>query len=141
MKKDVLIKISGLHSEDGEDGNMELMVNGTFMKSDEKIYLSYEETDSDGSVHKCRLKLGKNEVVYSKEGLMTTKLYYCVGEPYESVISTPYGRLEAEIVTEKIEYAENPNALTDVRIDYLLSINSEYVTNCSMNVVAEEITK
>ncbi len=137
VKKNVLIKIKGLRAGEGED--MELIVNGTCMKGGEKIYLSYEETDPDGSVYKCRIKLGPTEMVYTKTGLFTTELYYCVGEPYESVISTPYGRLDAEIVTESLEYYDTPDTLVDMRLEYTLSINGEWASDCSLSVVAEEI--
>ncbi len=139
MKKDVLIKIAGLHSGDSEDNDMELMVNGTFMKSGDKIYLSYEETDPDGMDYKCRLKLGKDEVVYTKTGILTTELWFCLGEAYESVASTPFGTLDVEIVTEKIEYKNNPEALVDLSLDYLLSINDEFATKCNMKVYVQEI--
>ncbi len=141
MKKDVLIKISGLHSGSGEDGDMELIVNGTYMRNGEKIYLSYEETDSDGTVCKCRLRLEPAEMVYSKEGILTTELYYCVGTPYESVISTPYGDMDAEIVTESLEYRDAPDLLVDLKLDYLLAINGELASECSLNVTAKEIEK
>ncbi|MBQ7635681.1 MAG: DUF1934 domain-containing protein [Lachnospiraceae bacterium] len=139
MKKNVLIKITGLRAGGSEDEDMELMVNGTFMQSEDKVYLSYEETDPDGMDYKCRLKLGKDEVVYSKTGILTTELYYCLGEPYESIVNTPFGTLEVEIVTEKIEYKNNPEALVDLSLDYLLTLNDEYVSNCNMKVYVQEI--
>ncbi len=141
MKKDVLIRISGLHGDQSEDGDMELIVNGSFMEGDGKSYISYEETDSDGSVHKCRIRVGREEVVYTKEGVLTTELYYCIGSPYESVISTPYGQLDAEIVTQKIEFRDNSDALLDLRLDYLLTINNEYASDCIMKILVQNIEK
>ncbi len=138
MKKNVLIKISGLHASNGEDGNMELMVNGTYMRNGDKIYLSYDETDTDGAEHKCRLRMSPKEMVYTKTGAFTTELYYCPGEPYESVISTPYGTLDAEIVTESLLYRETPGMLLDLCVEYTLSINGDYISDCSLNVTAEE---
>ena len=141
MKKEVLIRISGLRSEENGDGNMELIVNGSFMQGDGKSYISYEETDSDGSVHRCRIKVSTEEVVYTKEGLMTTELYYRPGTPYESVISTPYGQLDAEIVTQKIDFRENAEAILDLSLDYLLTINNDYISDCSMNILVQGIEK
>ncbi len=141
MKKDVLIKISGLHAGGNEDGDMQLIVNGTYMENGEKIYLSYDETDSDGEEHKCRIRISPGEVVYSKSGIMTTELYYILGEPYASVISTPYGQLDAEIVTEKMEFGDNPEAMVDLTLDYMLSINGEFASNCTLNVLVQEIVR
>ena len=97
--------------------------------------------NSDGSVHKCRIRVGREEVVYTKEGVLTTELYYCIGSPYESVISTPYGQLDAEIVTQKIEFRDNSDALLDLRLDYLLTINNEYASDCIMNILVQNIEK
>ena len=141
MRINVLIKITGLHAAGGEDGDMELIVNGTYMKNGEKVYLSYDETDSDGVEYKCRIRIEPGQVVYSKTGMFTTELYYVMGEPYESVISTPYGQLDAEIITERLELRDNPAALTDLSLDYRLSINGEHATECKMCILVEEIGK
>ena len=137
MKKEVFIKISGLHSGEAED--MELMVKGTYMESGDKVYLRYEETDSEGVVYKCRLKLSPDEVIYTKTGMVTTELHYVLHETYESVISTPYGQLDVDIVTERLEYRDTPGMLLDLCLDYALTINDDYASECTLNVTAEEI--
>ncbi len=137
MKKDVLIKISGLQPEVQGDDAIEMTSVGTYMQREGVWYLSYDEED-EGRLSKCRIKATREYVELTKQGHITTRLVFTPGEVFEALYATPYGDLDMKLLTKSLTVHEDDDCL-DIKLIYELGLNGQFISNCELNISVEEI--
>lgn len=94
----------------------------------------YEEpVEGSSDIIKNRIKFKENEVQVAKKGAVNTTLTFKKNEKNMTNYTTPYGNLIIGINTQEIalELAEKK---MDIRVDYSLDINYEFLADCKISI-------
>lgn len=133
MNKEVIINISGLQLEVGTEEPIELMTTGDYFLKNGKHYIMYDELTDDSQVVKNRLKISPKIVEVTKRGASSSHMVFERGKENLTYYDTPFGSLLLGINTSKIDLEEKEDSMA-LHIDYGLSINSDHVSDCSIDV-------
>lgn len=128
--KNIMLKIIGKQlSKEGEQEVIELITEGTFYRKGQTTYLVYKETELSG-IEGCitTLKVTEDKINMKRYGTMKSEIKFEKGKRFNTLYNTPYGNIEMEILTKKIE-----NTLS--RSDAAGSLDIEY--DISLQGVAE----
>lgn len=125
--KDIMIKIKGhqANDESGED-SIEFVTEAKLYKRGEAMYLIYEESELSGIPGcKTRLKLKDQEVQMKRFGRGAgtgTEIRFRKGKRYTGYYDTPYGPIELEVLTNKLENTLSEQGDGQIDIDYSISL-------------------
>ena len=133
MNKEVIINISGLQLDAGTEEPIELMTTGDYYLKNGKHYVIYDELTDDSQVVKNRLKISPKVVEVTKKGASSSHMVFERGKENLTYYDTPFGSLLLGINTSKIDLEEKEDSMA-LHIDYGLSINSDHVSDCSIDV-------
>ena len=133
MNKEVIINISGLQLDAGTEEPIELMTTGDYYLKNGKHYVIYDELTDDSQVVKNRLKISPKVVEVTKKGASSSHIVFERGKENLTYYDTPFGSLLLGINTSKIDLEEKEDSMA-LHIDYGLSINSDHVSDCSIDV-------
>lgn len=133
MNKEVIINISGLQLDAGTEEPIELMTTGDYYLKNGKHYVIYDELTDDSQVVKNRLKISPKVVEVTKKGASSSHMVFERGKENLTYYDTPFGSLLLGISTSKIDLEEKEDSMA-LHIDYGLSINSDHVSDCSIDV-------
>lgn len=133
MNKEVIINISGLQLDAGTEEPIELMTTGDYYLKNGKHYVIYDELTDDSQVVKNRLKISPKVVEVTKKGVSSSHMVFERGKENLTYYDTPFGSLLLGINTSKIDLEEKEDSMA-LHIDYGLSINSDHVSDCSIDV-------
>ena len=133
MNKEVIINISGLQLDAGTEEPIELMTTGDYYLKNGKHYVIYDELTDDSQVVKNRLKISPKVVEVTKKGASSSHMVFERGKETLTYYDTPFGSLLLGINTSKIDLEEKEDSMA-LHIDYGLSINSDHVSDCSIDV-------
>ena len=133
MNKEVIINISGLQLDAGREEPIELMTTGDYYLKNGKHYVIYDELTDDSQVVKNRLKISPKVVEVTKKGASSSHMVFERGKENLTYYDTPFGSLLLGINTSKIDLEEKEDSMA-LHIDYGLSINSDHVSDCSIDV-------
>lgn len=133
MNKEVIINISGLQLDAGTEEPIELMTTGDYYLKNGKHYVIYDELTDDSQVVKNRLKISPKVVEVTKKGASSSHMVFERGKENLTYYDTPFGSLLLGINTSKIDLEEKEDSMV-LHIDYGLSINSDHVSDCSIDV-------
>ena len=135
MTKDVLIAIKGMQFEGAEDPEeIEVIQKGQYYERNGSHYLMYDEpVEGSSDIIKNRIKFKENEVQVEKKGAVNTTLTFTKNEKNMTNYATPFGNLVIGIDTQRIalELAEEK---MDIRVDYALDINYEFLADCKISI-------
>lgn len=125
MKK-ITMKITGSQASEGQpDDQMEFITEGELYEKGESLYLMYEESEISGMPGcKTRLKVSQDSVKMKRigTGVGDTEMMFENGKRYSSIYNTPYGPIEMEILTNKLENNLTAEGTGDVLIDYNMNL-------------------
>ena len=133
MNKEVIINISGLQLDAGTEEPIELMTTGDYYLKNGKHYVIYDELTDDSQVVQNRLKISPKVVEVTKKGASSSHMVFERGKENLTYYDTPFGSLLLGINTSKIDLEEKEDSMA-LHIDYGLSINSDHVSDCSIDV-------
>ena len=133
MNKEVIINISGLQLDAGTEEPIELMTTGDYYLKNGKHYVIYDELTDDSQVVKNRLKISPKVVEVTKKGASSSHMVFERGKENLTYYDTPFGSLLLGINTSNIDFEEKEDSMA-LHIDYGLSINSDHVSDCSIDV-------
>ena len=133
MNKEVIINISGLQLDAGTEEPIELMTTGDYYLKNGKHYVIYDELTDDSQVVKNRLKISPKVMEVTKKGASSSHMVFERGKENLTYYDTPFGSLLLGINTSKIDLEEKEDSMA-LHIDYGLSINSDHVSDCSIDV-------
>lgn len=125
--KEVMMKIVGTQvTADMEEEQLELITEGKLYEKGEAMYLIYDETELSGMPGcKTRLKLKDGTVKMRRVGKsvgIDTEIEFEQGKRYNGYYGTPYGPVELEVLTNRLENGIRPDGTGSLDIDYSVSL-------------------
>ena len=126
--KDIMLKIVGkqIISEAEEEDQIEFVTEGKLYEKNGATYLVYEETEVSGMPGcKTSLKIDGDTIRMKRfgEGVGNdTVMEFQRGQRFEGYYDTPFGAIEMEVLTNKLENTLTPKGEGCVRIDYDISL-------------------
>lgn len=140
MDKNVLIHIRGLQMMESTDEQepIELVVPGQYYFKNGSHYLRYEELMDETSAEPTvnYIKISSKAVEVRKKGLVNVHMVFERGKKNMTYYSTPYGTVEMGIAATGVMIEESENGI-DMKVDYALEMNEEYVADCYLTVSAQ----
>ena len=135
MTKDVLIAIKGMQFEGEMDPEeIEVIQRGQYYERNGSHYLLYDEpVEGSSEVIKNRIKFKENEVQVAKKGAVNTTLTFTQNEKNMTNYATPFGNLVIGIDTQKIALEMSEKKM-DIKVDYALDINYEFLADCKISI-------
>lgn len=138
MTKDVLISISGLHTDPIEsDGNepIEIISPATYYLKNGKHYILYDEpVEGTLGVIKNKVKVtGDTQLEIIKTGAASAHMVFENNKMHMTEYETPYGVLVIGIYTKKMTVEEQDNEIK-VFVQYALEMNDEKVADCLIKI-------
>ena len=125
--KEIMIRIKGqqANGETGED-SMEFVTEAKLYKRGEAIYLIYEERELSG-IPGCKTRLtlkdGKVQMQRFGEGSGAgSEINFETGKRYTGFYETPFGAIEMEVLTNKLENTLSEQGDGYIDIDYSISL-------------------
>ncbi len=128
--KDIMLKITG-RQYDGDKpmDRMEFVTEGKMYERNGATYLVYEESEFSGFPGcKTSLKLTGSRVRMKRTGedlAGDTIMEFERGKRFTSTYETPYGEMDMEILTDRVENNIDENGNGNVDIDYHVSLEGE----------------
>ena len=125
--KEVMVKITTNQvNEEGDEDIMEFVTEAKLYKRGEAMYLIYEETELSG-VPGCRtrLKCKADEVQMKRFGEgagIGNEIRFERGKRYSGLYDTPFGAIEMEVLTNKLENNLTEEGRGNLDIDYSISL-------------------
>lgn len=139
MTEQVLINVKGLQfieNDDEEVEAIELMTTGKYYRRDGNKYLKYEESfEGVEGVTTNLIKIKEDVLEVHKKGSIDTHMVFEKGKKSLSYYTTPFGSLHMGIATTALKITESKDKL-DIKIDYSLEMNDEYVADCVLELSA-----
>lgn len=142
MTKEVLVKISGLHTmeQDQEHDQVEMITAGDYFLKNGKHYVIYEESMEgfDGNVRNT-VKITENKMEIRKQGVAVAHMIFEKDKKNLTRYATPMGEMIVEVTTNEIQMQEEEDHL-NVCVNYGLDINYEHVSDCKiiMDICSKE---
>ena len=140
MDKNVLIHIRVLQMMEPTDEQepIELVVPGQYYFKNGSHYLRYEELMDETSAEPTvnYIKISSKAVEVRKKGLVNVHMVFERGKKNMTYYSTPYGTVEMGIAATGVMIEESENGI-DMKVDYALEMNEEYVADCYLTVSAQ----
>lgn len=141
MEREVLIKVRGIQSMEGQGGleePVELVAPGIYETDGEVRRLTYEEImDEILEMPTTNIvEFTEHSLTVHKSGLVNVDMVFEPGKMNIAYYETPYGTLDMGISTMglSIQCAEE---LLEMRAEYSLSMNGEFVADCVIEISAE----
>ncbi len=125
--KDIMVKIKGHQASDesGED-TMEFVTEAKLYKRGETMYLIYEESELSGTPGcKTRLRIRGDRVQMKRFGKGAdpgSEINFEKGTRYKGFYNTPFGAIEMEVLTNKLENTLSEQGDGQIDIDYSISL-------------------
>ena len=128
--KDIMLKITGRQYDgDKPQDKMEFVTEGKMYERNGATYLVYEESEFSGFPGcKTSLKLQDGRVRMKRMGkdlAGDTIMEFECGKRFTSTYETPYGEMDMEILTDRLENNIDENGNGNVDIDYHVSLEGE----------------
>ncbi len=138
MKKKALIHVlSSVPDAKEKSDSIEVVTPGKFYKKDKSYYAVYEETAISGMEGTTTtLRIGEEKFSLIRMGSTSTKMDFALDEKNISMYSTPYGTLEININTKKLDINVDDNG-GRIYIDYIMSVAGQKAQNTILNINIE----
>lgn len=141
MEREVLIKVRGIQSMEGQGGPeepVELVTPGIYETDGEVRRLTYEEImDEILEMPTTNIvEFTEHSLTVHKSGLVNVDMVFEPGKMNIAYYETPYGTLDMGISTMglSIQCAEE---VLEIRAEYSLSMNGEFAADCVIEISAE----
>ena len=140
MTKDVLVSISGLHTDvmqEAEEENeaIEVVNPANYYFRNGKHYIVYDEpVEGVSGTIKNKLKITEDQVVeIMKSGVSNAHMIFEKNKKNVSYYYTPFGSLLIGIDAKHVKVAETEENI-NVTVNYDLEVNYEFLANCNITV-------
>lgn len=125
--RDITLKIVGKQCfEDKEEDQMEFITDGRLYVRDGSVYMVYDESEVSGMVGcKTTLKIKGDSVKMRRIGQIgfNTELYFEKGKRFNSTYNTPYGPMDVEVLTSRVDNNLDMEELRgNIDIEYNVSL-------------------
>ncbi|MCR5420761.1 MAG: DUF1934 domain-containing protein [Lachnospiraceae bacterium] len=135
MKKDVLITISGVQSDELKDSDkVEIVTSGSYYKKNNMHYLLYDEIEEgQDRITKNIAKFDTEGFHIIKSGSINANMSFEQNKRSISNYITPYGSFLVGVDASKIDITENDESIK-VDIEYSLDLNYEHLADCQLHM-------
>ncbi len=141
MTKDVLVSISGMHTQllpeltDEENESIETITPALYYNKNEKHYILYSEVlEGETRETKNKIKISKDgSVEVIKSGVSNTHMIFKQNEKNLTYYQTPFGQLLVGVNTKKLDVKEEEEKI-EVNIEYELEVNHEPMAECEIKL-------
>ena len=139
MKKDVLLKISGMQfTADNNDLSdpepIEIIAPGEYYFKNGKHYILYDEfMEGFDSVTKNVLKLKNDSLEITKRGSSNVHMIFEKDKKNMTCYTTPFGSLMMGIDARSISIEESDDEI-HAQIQYALDVNYEHLADCTISL-------
>lgn len=121
--KDIMLRITGTQiGPDDEEEKMEFVTEGKLYAKNGKWYLLYDESEVSGQEGcKTTLKFDENTLRMKRSGRdlgRYTVMEFERGKKYSSLYDTPFGSIEIEMLTNKLETNLSAEGTGTIDVDY-----------------------
>ena len=143
--KDIMLKITG-RQYDGDKplDKMEFVTEGKMYERNGATYLVYEESEFSGFPGcKTSLKLTGDRVRMKRIGENMadgTIMEFESGKRFTSTYETPYGEMDMEILTDRVENNIDENGTGNVEVDYHVSLEGQLEGRNELRIEVTEST-
>ena len=125
--KEIMVRIKGHQvSKDAGEDTMEFITEAKLYEKGEAMYLIYDESELSGIPGcKTRLKFKGDQVQMKRirnDGTMGHEIKFEKGKRHTSFYETPFGAIEMEVLTNKLENTLSADGGGQVDIDYSISL-------------------
>lgn len=136
MQKDVVVRVTGFHSIDGDTDPISLVAPGSFYEKNGKYFIVYDElVEGESDPIRCTIKVNADgrhaEIGRGASG----RLEFESGRPTVCCYSTPYGPLYLNIFASRVDFRLTEEEFR-LEIDYSLEINGNPATNVQASIIA-----
>lgn len=123
MKTNALITLSGVHDLEDEKNKVELTTLGTYIKKDDKYYITYEGSELTGYQNTTTtLKIKDGCVSMIRFGTSGTQMVFEEDKTYTGFYETPYGNLSVGVTTTAMRVDIDDDG-GEIDLDYLIEMN------------------
>jgi uncharacterized beta-barrel protein YwiB (DUF1934 family) len=133
MKKKAIITVDSMVLDEQKD-LIEVVTPGEFYEIEDGFKVQYDETELSGMKGtKTTIIIKKDSFDLIREGTTETKMEFIINEVTTSMYKTPYGVLDIEIETRKLNINVNENGGT-ISAMYLLDIGGDSTLKTNLNI-------
>ena len=140
MKKDVLVRISGLQSEisgdeSEENAPLEVVTPASYFLKNGKHYVLFDEfVEGTPGVTKNKIKISGNDCVeIIKTGITNAHMVFERKKKNVTYYQTPFGQILVGLNTRDMDVKVTDRNI-DVRVDYEMDVNYEPLADCTVKV-------
>lgn len=141
MTKDVLVSISGLHTDilaadpDEEDEAIEVVTPASYYCKNGKHYVIYDEVmEGMPGITKNKIKItGTDSVEIMKTGISNSHMIFEKNKKNLTYYDTPYGKMLIGVNTRNMKVNVTDQKI-DIQVDYELDVNHEPLADCEIHM-------
>lgn len=133
--KDVNITLTSTQFDGNEKQSTELFTKGKLFACDEKIVISYEESEAtgfEGSVTTLEV-FSQDKVIMERKGEASSQLIIEKGKKHFCRYGTPYGDFTIGVSASDIKSTLDENG-GKLKFCYVLDINASYLGDFEINI-------
>ena len=112
---------------------VDMMTTGAYYLRNGKHYILYDELSEDNEIVKNVIKIGPKSVELTRKGGQSSHMVFEEGKENLSYYDTPFGSLLMGVNTSNIDWIEEEEQM-HLKVDYDLSMNSDHVSKCKIDV-------
>lgn len=135
MTKDIILTISGLHANDGEqDSPIETLTPAQYFYKNGKHYVTYDEVieGMEGSL-RSTLKFTENYAELIRNGMASTRMVFQPGQERMMIYHTPMGPLSLSLYTENLTTQIGEECMK-LKIDYSLKAEGSVISESTVMI-------
>lgn len=134
MKKDVKIRITGVHGRGKDKNTVVSEYAGLFYEKDDVLYVKYSETDEESKeIRNSLIKIEGKNVTVSHKGHTDAKMIYELGKTTRTTYVTPMGSMLLEIKTNSVSIEQSEEMLL-LKLGYEMSFGETEKTPAEIRV-------
>lgn len=134
MTKEIILTISGLHTNEGETGDpIEVITPAQYFLKNGKHYVLFNEVMEgvDGEI-KSTLKLTEDRVELIRNGAATARMVFEENQEHHTIYQTPLGPLSLSLYTDRIA-AKLEEEQMNVEIEYSLKAQGAVISESTLH--------
>lgn len=136
--KEYRIVIKNKQTIDTETDVIKEVAYGDYHEKNGKQYITYK-TENDGDVISSIIKIDGNEILIKRKGSVNSSMTYRTDRKHSFMYHLPYGSVEMEIETQRINSNLSENG-GKIEIVYTLSVQGEKYFNDMIITVNKKVT-
>lgn len=138
MEKDVLVSVSGVHSDDQPGDAVEVLLPGEYYNKNGTHYVMYEQYDEEAkSLLKNIIKVKNNSVELKKTGFANVRMFFEKNRNNTSYYEMDHGSMLIETKTGEVMIDIQEHKM-NIDLEYELYINEQFVSDSTVHIKVVE---